>query len=74
MEKVNRQDFIKQRRMAINEAKRFPDLIILDPGDTCVCDFCNTEVVDETLNIHDKDLLCPSCSEAAQGDEYARSF
>ena len=71
--RVKRDVFIKERRRAINEAKRHPDLIIVDPGDMCVCDTCNVEVLDEVLNIHDEqDLLCSSCSEAAEGDHYAR--
>ena len=74
MERVKRENFIKERRRAINDAKRFPDLIIVDPGDMCVCDTCNDEVTTEYVNIHDRDLLCDSCSEAAQGDEYARAY
>jgi formylmethanofuran dehydrogenase subunit E len=67
MAKVKRDLFIKERRRAINEAKRFPDLIIMDPGDLCVCDACNEEVLDELLNIEDNFLLCEKCLKENNG-------
>lgn len=67
---VKREAFLRDRLEKINEAKRFPDAIVMDPGDDIICDLCNGEVLDEELtikisgdghSIFDEMLLCKEC-------------
>lgn len=66
-----REVFLEIRRIETAEAKRHAEkqqkmginFMVLDAEDDIFCDFCNNEVLDEVLYIHDWHLLCYKCRE-----------
>ena len=49
--KVKRELFLAFRASQISQAKKNPEMIVVDPGDEILCDFCNDFVEDAELTI-----------------------
>jgi hypothetical protein len=62
------------RRQAHAAAAKDTSIIVMDPDDEIICDFCNGEIETDLIWIYKSNALCGSCGSRISAKEEGRKL